>query len=66
MLFTEPLAHVIPLEDEAAGRLRGCCLCVSSDGTIAVIAIDGFNLCVISLFFFHSRKILSSMPVVCT
>ncbi|KAI0718156.1 WD40 repeat-like protein [Cerioporus squamosus] len=40
-LFTTPLARVIPLQDEKVGRLHGCALCVSQDGTIAVIAVDG-------------------------
>ena len=40
------------MEKQADGRLRDCCLCVSRDGTIAVIEIDGFNLLVhLSLIF---------------
>ncbi|KAI0754509.1 WD40 repeat-like protein [Daedaleopsis nitida] len=42
-LFTTPLARVIPLVEEKIGRLHGCALCVSQDGTIAVIAIDGYQ-----------------------
>ena len=42
--FTTPLARVIALEDEKVGRLHGCALCISQDGTIAVIAIDGYQL----------------------
>ncbi len=42
-VFTVPLARVINLEE---GRLSGCALCISEDGTIAVIAVDGFQLCV--------------------
>lgn len=42
-IFTVPLAQVINLHE---GRLRGCALCISKDGTIAVIGIDGFQLCV--------------------
>ncbi|KAI0770640.1 WD40 repeat-like protein [Fomes fomentarius] len=42
-LFTTPLARVISLEDEKVGRLHGCALCISQDGTIAVIAIDGYQ-----------------------
>ncbi|KAH8114792.1 WD40 repeat-like protein [Phellopilus nigrolimitatus] len=43
VIFTEPLTQAIQLESEAAGRLQGCCLCVSGDGTIAVIVIDSFD-----------------------
>jgi len=43
-VFLEPLIAVIPLEEETVGRLRGCILCVSSDGTIAAITIDGLEL----------------------
>ncbi|KIJ54513.1 hypothetical protein M422DRAFT_220784 [Sphaerobolus stellatus SS14] len=42
-VFIEPLISVIPLEEESVGRLRGCVFCVSSDGTIAVITIDGLE-----------------------
>ncbi|KAI0354805.1 WD40 repeat-like protein [Trametes cingulata] len=40
-VFTTPLARVISLHDEKVGRLHGCVLCISQDGTIAVVAIDG-------------------------
>ncbi|THH09831.1 hypothetical protein EW145_g1735 [Phellinidium pouzarii] len=43
IIFTEPLKQVVQLEDDATGRLKDCCLCVSVDGTIAVIVVDGFN-----------------------
>ncbi|EJC98476.1 WD40 repeat-like protein [Fomitiporia mediterranea MF3/22] len=43
VVFTEPLAQVVHMGDDFTSRLRGCCMCISSDGTIAVIAIDGFN-----------------------
>ncbi|RDX48877.1 WD40 repeat-like protein [Lentinus brumalis] len=43
-LFTTPLVRVIALQDEKVGRLHGCALCISQDGTIAVIAIDGYQL----------------------
>lgn len=42
-IFTTPLTSVIQFRDEK-GPLRGCVLCVSHDGTIAVIAVDGFQL----------------------
>ncbi|EIW52425.1 WD40 repeat-like protein [Trametes versicolor FP-101664 SS1] len=42
-VFTTPLARVISLEDEGVGRLHGCVLCISQDGTIAVIAVDGYQ-----------------------
>ncbi|KAJ6624507.1 hypothetical protein B0H10DRAFT_2174467 [Mycena sp. CBHHK59/15] len=35
-IFTTPLASV-------PGPLRGCVLCISQDGTIAVIVVDGFH-----------------------
>lgn len=47
-VFTTPLARVISLEDEGVGRLHGCMLCISQDGTIAVIAVDGYQLYAIS------------------
>ncbi|KAI0763531.1 WD40 repeat-like protein [Trametes elegans] len=42
-LFTTSLARVIPLLEARVGRLHGCVLCASHDGTIAVIAIDGYQ-----------------------
>ncbi|KAH9891906.1 WD40 repeat-like protein [Cubamyces lactineus] len=42
-MFTTPLARTISLHDEKMGRLHGCILCVSQDGTIAVVAVDGFQ-----------------------
>jgi hypothetical protein len=44
IIFTTPLTKVIQFRDEKAGPLRGCVLCISQDGTIAVIAVDGFQL----------------------
>ncbi|RPD74051.1 WD40 repeat-like protein [Lentinus tigrinus ALCF2SS1-7] len=41
--FTTPLARVVALHDEKVGRLHGCALCISQDGTIAVIAVDGYQ-----------------------
>ncbi|KZT64172.1 WD40 repeat-like protein [Daedalea quercina L-15889] len=43
-LFTAPLAQVVHLKGDTIGRLRGCTLCISQDGTIAVIAIDDYQL----------------------
>ncbi|PPR04097.1 hypothetical protein CVT24_010670 [Panaeolus cyanescens] len=40
-LFVTPLAQVVQFVDESSSPLRGCALCVSQDGTIAVIVIDG-------------------------
>ncbi|EKM49792.1 uncharacterized protein PHACADRAFT_265486 [Phanerochaete carnosa HHB-10118-sp] len=40
-IFTEPLAEAIHV---ASGRLKDCVFCVSRDGTIAVIALDGYQL----------------------
>ena len=48
-VFTSPLAHVLSLHDEKVGRLCGCVLCISQDGTIAVIALDGYQLYVLCL-----------------
>ncbi|KAF8575607.1 hypothetical protein K439DRAFT_1398053 [Ramaria rubella] len=42
-IFTTPLLTVISLEEEGVGRLRDCILCVSNDGTLAVIAVDGLE-----------------------
>ncbi|KAH9932736.1 WD40 repeat-like protein [Epithele typhae] len=42
-VFTTPLAQVISLHDEDVGRLHGCVLCVSQDGTVAVVAIDDYQ-----------------------
>ena len=44
--FIVPLLHVVQVrqQEEHAGPLRGCALCISADGTIAVIAVDGFEL----------------------
>ncbi|KZT39908.1 WD40 repeat-like protein [Sistotremastrum suecicum HHB10207 ss-3] len=42
--FTTPLMQVISLEEESVGRLRGCLLCVSEDGTVAAVSPDGFEL----------------------
>ncbi|KIJ60314.1 hypothetical protein HYDPIDRAFT_177510 [Hydnomerulius pinastri MD-312] len=44
--FIVPLFCVVQVrqQEENAGPLRGCVLCVSIDGTIAVIAVDGFEL----------------------
>ncbi|KAK7061717.1 WD-repeats-region domain-containing protein [Favolaschia claudopus] len=42
-LFTTPLKNVVQFRGEKTGPLRGCILCISKDGTIAVIAVDGFQ-----------------------
>ncbi|KAF8903093.1 hypothetical protein CPB84DRAFT_1728490 [Gymnopilus junonius] len=42
-IFTTPLAKVMQFDPETTGPLRGCALCISRDGTIAVIVIDGFH-----------------------
>ncbi|KAF8964335.1 hypothetical protein BDZ97DRAFT_1919029 [Flammula alnicola] len=41
--FITPLAKVIQFEADKTGPLRGCALCISRDGSIAVIVIDGFH-----------------------
>ncbi|PFH54032.1 hypothetical protein AMATHDRAFT_815 [Amanita thiersii Skay4041] len=42
-VFTIPLSQAVQLSDIKIGPLRECMLCISGDGTIAVIAIDGFQ-----------------------
>ncbi|KAH9950696.1 WD40 repeat-like protein [Amylocystis lapponica] len=42
-IFTTPLVQVIQLREEGVGRLRGCILCISHDGTIAVVTLDDFQ-----------------------
>lgn len=46
-IFTTPLASVIQIPEEQDGPLRGCILCISVDGTVAVIVVDGFQLYVV-------------------
>ncbi|KAL0567058.1 hypothetical protein V5O48_014937, partial [Marasmius crinis-equi] len=46
-VFNTPLVKVLQFEDIKTGPLSGCVLCVAEDGTIAVVAIDGFELYVI-------------------
>ncbi|KAF9468708.1 hypothetical protein BDZ94DRAFT_1304460 [Collybia nuda] len=43
IIFITPLASVIQIQEAQEGPLRGCVLCVSVDGTVAVIAVDGFQ-----------------------
>lgn len=61
-VFTSPLAHVVSLHDEKVGRLCGCVLCISQDGTIAVIALDGYQLYVI---FISPRQVWLMPGVAC-
>ncbi|KAF7290909.1 WD-REPEATS-REGION domain-containing protein [Mycena chlorophos] len=42
-LFTTPLARVVHFRDDKLSPLRGCVLCISQDGTVAVIVVDGFH-----------------------
>ncbi|KAF8065183.1 hypothetical protein FPV67DRAFT_1501698 [Lyophyllum atratum] len=42
-LFTTCLSSAIQVEDTQNGPLKGCVLCISTDGTIAVIVVDGFQ-----------------------
>ncbi|KAJ7196115.1 hypothetical protein GGX14DRAFT_700624 [Mycena pura] len=44
-IFTAPLSSVIQFRDDTQKQspLRGCVLCISQDGTIAVVTIDEFN-----------------------
>ncbi len=50
-IFLEPLAEVIYIPQ---GRLRGCTFCISRDGTIAIIAIDGNQLYVFLLLIYST------------
>ncbi|OCH87320.1 hypothetical protein OBBRIDRAFT_889871 [Obba rivulosa] len=43
VVFTEPLTEVMQFRGEAAGRMRGSLFCVSRDGTVAVVTIDGLQ-----------------------
>ncbi len=33
------------MEEDNTGKLRGCLLCISQDGTIAVVAMDALEMC---------------------
>lgn len=43
VLFIAPLQRVLYLRYDKGGPLAGCLLCVSGDGTIAVIALDDYS-----------------------
>ncbi|KAF9265238.1 WD40 repeat-like protein [Marasmius fiardii PR-910] len=42
-VLNTPLSRILQFQDIKNGPLRGCVLCVAEDGTIAVVAIDGFK-----------------------
>jgi WD repeat-containing protein 7 len=42
--FSTPLLSVIDCEQDPSALLHGCVLCIATDGTIAVIVVDGFQL----------------------
>lgn len=42
-VFLTPLTSVLQIDEKQRCPLSGCVLCISADGTIAVIAIDGFQ-----------------------
>lgn len=44
VLFISPLQRVLHLRHDKGGPLKGCLLCISGDGTIAVIALDDYQL----------------------
>lgn len=44
VLFIAPFQRVLLLRYEKGGPLAGCLLCVSGDGTIAVIALENYSL----------------------
>lgn len=39
-IFTSPLARIIPLREEKVGQLRDHVLCVSENGTIAIVSLS--------------------------
>lgn len=43
VLFVSPLKRVLHLRYDKGGPLRGCLLCISGDGTSAVIALDDYQ-----------------------
>lgn len=43
-VFLTPLTSVLQIDEKQRCPLSGCVLCISADGTIAVIAIDGSQL----------------------
>ncbi|KAG6827291.1 hypothetical protein H0H93_015696, partial [Arthromyces matolae] len=42
-LFTTNMTYCIKIRETEASPLKGCVLCISADGTIAVIVVDGFQ-----------------------
>ncbi|KIY52426.1 WD40 repeat-like protein [Fistulina hepatica ATCC 64428] len=44
ILFTTVLSFVVQFPDVENCILRGCAVCVAEDGTIAVLALDGFEI----------------------
>lgn len=46
-IFISPLVQVLQCR-ETTGPLRGCVLCASRNGTVAVIALDGLQLSVVT------------------
>ena len=50
-VFIDPLKQVIQIP---SGRLQGCVLCVSRDGSAALIALDGCELYVLLLIYLIS------------
>ncbi|CCL99455.1 uncharacterized protein FIBRA_01473 [Fibroporia radiculosa] len=47
IVFTTPLAQVIQISGDHVGRLKGCSLCISQDGTIAIITVDGYQFIIL-------------------
>jgi len=47
--FSTPLEKVVEFAQDGAGALKGCVICIARDGTIAVVVVDGFQLCVFIL-----------------
>jgi hypothetical protein len=44
VIFIAALQRVLYLRYDKGGPLEGCLLCVSGDGTIAVIALENYSL----------------------
>ncbi|CDZ98772.1 FOG: WD40 repeat [Phaffia rhodozyma] len=43
ILFTCEVIQLVYLNDERAGKLQGCVLCVAKDGTVGVIDVEGLS-----------------------
>jgi WD repeat-containing protein 7 len=44
VVFLTPLTAAVILDENFTGRLKGCVLCISEDGSIAVLATEDLEL----------------------